>query len=109
MVEKPDADEAPSNMAITGRYVLSPTVMEILSFTQPGAGDEIQLTDALAQLLKEQAMEAYRIVGRSHDCGSKLGYLEAIVDYALKDPKLGADFAALLKKIVTGKQLSLIA
>lgn len=109
MVEKPDADEAPSNMAITGRYVLSPTVMEILSFTQPGAGDEIQLTDALAQLLKEQSMEAYRIVGRSHDCGSKLGYLEAIVDYALKDPKLGADFAALLKKIVTGKQLSLIA
>lgn len=109
MVEKPDADDAPSNMAITGRYVLSPTVMEILSFTQPGAGDEIQLTDALAQLLTEEAMEAYRIVGRSHDCGSKLGYLEAIVDYALKDPKLGADFAALLKKMTTGSPLSLIA
>lgn len=109
MVEKPAVDEAPSNMAITGRYVLSPAVMEILSFTHPGAGDEIQLTDALAQLLKEQTMEAYRIVGRSHDCGSKLGYLEAIVDYALKDPKLGSDFAALLKQIVTGKQLSLIA
>lgn len=109
MVEKPDADDAPSNMAITGRYVLSPTVMEILSFTQPGAGDEIQLTDALAQLLTEEAMEAYRIVGRSHDCGSKLGYLEAIVDYALKDPKLGADFAALLKKMMTGSPLSLIA
>lgn len=109
MVEKPDIDEAPSNMAITGRYVLSPTVMEILNFTQPGAGDEIQLTDALAQLLKEEAMEAYRIVGRSHDCGSKLGYLEAIVDYALKDPKLGADFAALLNKMVNGKTLSLIA
>lgn len=109
MVEKPDADDAPSNMAITGRYVLSPTVMEILSFTQPGAGDEIQLTDALAQLLTEEAMEAYRIVGRSHDCGSKLGYLEAIVDYALKDPKLGADFAALLKKMTTGTPLSLIA
>lgn len=109
MVEKPDADDAPSNMAITGRYVLSPTVMEILSFTQPGAGDEIQLTDALAQLLTEEAMEAYRIVGRSHDCGSKLGYLEAIVDYALKDPKLGADFAALLKKMMTGTPLSLIA
>ena len=109
MVEKPAIDEAPSNMAITGRYVLSPTVMEILNFTQPGAGDEIQLTDALAQLLKEEAMEAYRIVGRSHDCGSKLGYLEAIVDYALKDPKLGADFAALLNKMVNGKTLSLIA
>ena len=109
MVEKPDADDAPSNMAITGRYVLSPTVMEILSFTQPGAGDEIQLTDALAQLLTEEAMEAYRIVGRSHDCGSKLGYLEAIVDYALKDPKLGADFAALLKKMMAGTPLSLIA
>ncbi len=109
MVEKPDIDEAPSNMAITGRYVLSPTVMEILNFTQPGAGDEIQLTDALAQLLKEEAMEAYRIVGRSHDCGSKLGYLEAIVDYALKDPKLGADFAALRNKMINGKTLSLIA
>ena len=109
MVEKPDADDAPSNMAITGRYVLSPTVMEILSFTQPGAGDEIQLTDALAQLLTKEPREASRIVGRSHDCGSKLGYLEAIVDYALKDPKLGADFAALLKKMTTGTPLSLIA
>ncbi|RVT46862.1 UTP--glucose-1-phosphate uridylyltransferase GalU [Rheinheimera sediminis] len=109
MIEKPDVDEAPSNMAITGRYVLSPLVMEILSFTQAGAGGEIQLTDALDQLLKEEAMEAYRIVGRSHDCGSKLGYLEAIIDYALRDPKLGEDFAALLKKMMTGNQLSLIA
>ena len=109
MVEKPAVDEAPSNMAITGRYVLSPAVMEILSFTQPGAGDEIQLTDALAQLLKEQTMEAYRIVGRSHDCGSKLGYLEAIVTYALKDLVLGAEFGAYLHTLLSNKKLSLIA
>lgn len=109
MVEKPLVDEAPSNMAITGRYVLSPAVMEILSFTQPGAGDEIQLTDALAQLLKEQTMEAYRIVGRSHDCGSKLGYLEAIVTYALKDQVLGAEFGAYLQTLLSNKKLSLIA
>lgn len=109
MVEKPAIDEAPSNMAITGRYVLSPTVMEILSFTQPGAGDEIQLTDALAQLLKEQTMEAYRIVGRSHDCGSKLGYLEAIVTYALKDPTLGSQFDAYLQTLLSDKKLSRIA
>lgn len=109
MVEKPAIDEAPSNMAITGRYVLSPAVMDILSFTQPGAGDEIQLTDALAQLLKEQTMEAYRIVGRSHDCGSKLGYLEAIVSYALRDPILGAQFDTCLHSLLTDKKLSLIA
>jgi UTP--glucose-1-phosphate uridylyltransferase len=109
MVEKPAIDEAPSNMAITGRYVLSPAVMEILSFTQPGAGGEIQLTDALAQLLKEQTMEAYRIVGRSHDCGSKLGYLEAIVTYALKDPALGAEFGSYLQTLLSNKKLSLIA
>ena len=97
MVEKPDIDEAPSNFAITGRYVLSPAVMEILSFTQPGAGDEIQLTDALAQLLKEQTMEAYRIVGRSHDCGSKLGYLKATIEFALKHPELKDEFETYLK------------
>ncbi|MDR7119370.1 UTP--glucose-1-phosphate uridylyltransferase GalU [Rheinheimera soli] len=109
MVEKPAIDEAPSTMAITGRYVLSPAVMDILKFTQPGAGGEIQLTDALALLLKDQSMEAYRIVGRSHDCGSKLGYLEAIITYALKDPALGADFGAYLQKLLSTNKLSLIA
>ncbi|EGM78120.1 UTP-glucose-1-phosphate uridylyltransferase [Rheinheimera sp. A13L] len=109
MVEKPAVDEAPSTMAITGRYVLSPAVMDILRFTQPGAGGEIQLTDALALLLKDQSMEAYRIVGRSHDCGSKLGYLEAIITYALKDPALGADFGAYLQRLLSTNKLSLIA
>lgn len=109
MVEKPAVDEAPSTMAITGRYVLSPAVMDILKFTQPGAGGEIQLTDALALLLKDQSMEAYRIVGRSHDCGSKLGYLEAIITYALKDPALGADFGAYLQRLLSTNKLSLIA
>lgn len=109
MGEKPLVDEAPSNMVITGLCVLSPAVMEILSFTQPGADDEIQLTDALAQLLKEQTMEAYRIVGRSHDCGSKLGYLEAIVTCALEDQVLGAEFSAYLHTLLSNKKLSLIA
>ena len=109
MVEKPAVDEAPSNFAITGRYVLSEHIWDLLAHIPPGAGDEIQLTDALAQLLKEQTMEAYRIVGRSHDCGSKQGYLEAIVTYALKDPALGAEFAACLQSLLSNKKLSLIA
>ncbi|WP_417760630.1 UTP--glucose-1-phosphate uridylyltransferase GalU [Shewanella sp.] len=96
MVEKPSVEEAPSNMAITGRYVLSPLVMELLDFTTAGAGGEIQLTDALAQLVREEEVEAYRLVGRSHDCGSKLGYLEALVTYALNDHILGEDFARFL-------------
>lgn len=109
MVEKPSVEDAPSNMAITGRYVLSPTVMELLGFTGPGAGNEIQLTDALAQLVREEEVEAYRIVGRSHDCGSKLGYLEAIVTYALKDPNLSGDFAEFLSTLQKSNKLSLIA
>lgn len=89
MVEKPSRDEAPSNLAITGRYVLSSKIWDLLEFTPPDAGGEIQLTDAMHQLLLLEKMEAYKIVGRSHDCGNKLGYLQANIEYSLLDPVLG--------------------
>jgi UTP--glucose-1-phosphate uridylyltransferase len=100
MVEKPACDEAPSNLAITGRYVLSAAIWDLLDFTPPGAGGEIQLTDAMHQLLILEKMEAYKIVGRSHDCGNKLGYLQANIEYSLLDPVLGQglrDFLSTFK------------
>ena len=96
MVEKPPRDEAPSNLAVVGRYVLPARVFELLENTQPGAGGEIQLTDAIAELMKSEGVEAWHITDRSHDCGSKLGYLEATVAYGLQHPTLGADFRAML-------------
>ena len=97
MVEKPPLDEAPSNMAIVGRYILSKTTWNLLAKTMPGAGGEIQLTDALDALLEQETIEAYQLVGRSHDCGSKMGYLKAIVTYAERHPEVGRDFMAFLK------------
>lgn len=97
MVEKPPLDEAPSNMAIVGRYVLSKKVWELLAHTAPGAGGEIQLTDALDSLLGLETIEAYQLVGRSHDCGTKLGYLQANVIYGVRHASVGADFEKFLK------------
>jgi len=97
MVEKPPVDEAPSNMAIVGRYALSKKVWELLAKTQPGAGGEIQLTDALDALLGLETIEAYQLIGRSHDCGTKLGYLQANVIYGVRHASVGADFEAFLK------------
>lgn len=97
MVEKPPIDEAPSNMAIVGRYVLSKTVWDLLSKTMPGAGGEIQLTDALDALLGIETIEAYQLVGRSHDCGTKLGYMAANVIYGTRHSSIGAEFEAFLK------------
>lgn len=99
MVEKPDVDEAPSNFAITGRYVLSPAIWQLLEFTPPGAGDEIQLTDGLHQLRLLETIEAYHIKGKSHDCGSKLGYALANAEYALKT-SFGAEYKARLKQLL---------
>lgn len=96
VVEKPPRDEAPSNLAIVGRYVLPGRIFELLANTQPGAGGEIQLTDAIAELMKGEGVEAWHISGRSYDCGSKLGYLEATVAYGLQHPQLGEDFRAML-------------
>ena len=88
VVEKPSVDEAPSNLAVVGRYVLSEQIWELLEFTPPGAGDEIQLTDAIASLMKVETVEAFHMTGKSHDCGSKLGYMKANIEYALRHPEL---------------------
>jgi UTP--glucose-1-phosphate uridylyltransferase len=97
MIEKPPLDEAPSDMAIVGRYVLSKRVWELLSKTMPGAGGEIQLTDALDALLELETIEAYRLIGRSHDCGTKMGYMMANMIYAARHPEIGEKFQAFLK------------
>lgn len=92
IVEKPKPEVAPSNLAVVGRYILSPKIFEILENTGKGAGGEIQLTDAIAELLREEDVFAYEFEGQRFDCGSKLGYLTATVEYALKHPKLKNDF-----------------
>lgn len=98
VVEKPPREEAPSNLAIVGRYVLPAGIFDLLADTAPGAGGEIQLTDAIAELMKNEGVEAWHIAGRSYDCGSKLGYLEATLAYGVQHPQLGADFRALLAR-----------
>ncbi len=99
MVEKPKAEEAPSNLAIIGRYILTPAVFDMLSQTQAGTGGELQLTDGMRALLKEEKMFAYVFEGRRHDTGDKLGFLKATVEFALKRPDLGADFRDYLKRL----------
>jgi len=98
IVEKPDPSNAPSQLAVVGRYILHPKIMRVLARTGRGAGNEIQLTDAIAELVDSASDQvlAYRFDGRRFDCGSKLGYLEATVEFALKHPELGAGFRAYL-------------
>jgi UTP--glucose-1-phosphate uridylyltransferase len=100
VVEKPSIDEAPSNLAVVGRYVLSEKIWDMLEFTPPGAGDEIQLTDAIASLMKLETVEAFHMTGKSHDCGSKLGYMKANVEYGLRHTSLNGDFKAYLQDVV---------
>ena len=100
MVEKPDADKAPSNLAVVGRYVLSKTIWPLLAKTPVGAGGEIQLTDSIDELMKQETVEAFHMSGRSHDCGDKLGYLKAIVEYGMRDAKLGDEFGKYLTTLV---------
>lgn len=97
MVEKPKPEEAPSTLAVVGRYLLSPLIFEHLARVKPGAGGEIQLTDALAQLIHDQPVLAYAFEGRRFDCGSKIGYLEATVELGLQHPEVGAEFRAFLE------------
>lgn len=106
IVEKPKPEVAPSNLGVVGRYVLSPTIFKILKSTRPGAGGEVQLTDAIAELMKDEAVYAYEFDGRRYDCGDKLGYLQATVEYGLKHPELGADFASYLRSIGLQRQVS---
>ncbi len=92
VVEKPKPEEAPSNLSIVGRYVLSEKIWPLLAKTPPGAGGEIQLTDAIAMLMEKEPVEAYHLQGRSHDCGNKLGYMQAFVEYGMKHKDLGKSF-----------------
>ncbi|MGE6107555.1 UTP--glucose-1-phosphate uridylyltransferase GalU [Aeromonas sobria] len=103
IVEKPPRDEAPSNLAVVGRYVLSANIWPLLEKTPAGAGDEIQLTDAIAMLMEREQVNAYSMKGRSHDCGSKLGYMKANVEYASRHRELGNEFKQWLTQFV--KQL----
>jgi UTP--glucose-1-phosphate uridylyltransferase len=98
MVEKPKPDKAPSTLAVVGRYLLTPAVYDKLEKTGRGAGGEIQLTDGIAALLQDETVYAYAFEGRRYDCGSKLGYLEATVEFALKHPGLGPRFESYLRE-----------
>ncbi|SEP07078.1 UTP--glucose-1-phosphate uridylyltransferase GalU [Aquisalimonas asiatica] len=97
IVEKPDPAEAPSNLAVVGRYVLTPRIFDLLRDTPPDAKGEIQLTDAISTLLGHERVLAHEFTGRRYDCGSKLGYLKATVEYGLQHPELGPAFAEYLK------------
>ena len=99
MVEKPSPGEAPSDMAILGRYVLDSDIFEMIKKTQKGKGGEIQLTDAMKMLLQSHRMLAYDFVGRRYDTGNKQGYLEATIEYALRHPEIKDSFMKYLKRI----------
>ncbi len=99
IVEKPAIKEAPSNLAVVGRYVLPANIWEILEHTAPGAGDEIQLTDAIFTLMKQDAVNAFYMTGKSHDCGGKLGYMKAFVEYSMRHEKEGKAFSEWVKSL----------
>jgi len=100
LVEKPSRDEAPSNAAILGRYIINPGIFNILKITRPGKGGEIQITDALLDLAQTEGMVAYDFIGRRYDAGDKQGYLEATVEYALRRNDLKDTFRAYLEKLL---------
>lgn len=101
IVEKPQPADAPSNLAVVGRYILTPRIFKMLEKTGAGAGGEIQLTDAIAALLEEEQVLAYEFQGKRYDCGNKLGYLQATVEYGLKHEELNAEFRDYLKSIAS--------
>ena len=99
IVEKPAVGSAPSNLSVVGRYVLPAKIMQLLEQTPKGAGNEIQLTDAIAMLQQTHTVEAYRMKGQTFDCGSKLGYLKAVLHYGVDHPTLGEAFKALIQEL----------
>lgn len=103
MVEKPKREEAPSNLFISGRYILQPEIFELLASQGPGAGNEIQLTDSMARLMEVQTFHAYEYEGRTYDCGDKIGYLQAFAAYALANEEHGAKAAETLRALLAGK------
>ena len=102
IVEKPKPDKAPSNLAVVGRYLLTPRVFDHLEKIGEGAGGEIQLTDGIARLMGDEPVYAYRFEGKRFDCGSKLGYLQANVEFALKHPELSSTFKSYVRKLAQG-------
>ena len=99
IVEKPKPDDAPSTLGVVGRYILTPRIFHHLENVTPGSGGEIQLTDAIASLILEEQVLAYRYVGDRYDCGSKLGYLQATVEFGRRHPEVGAAFSDYLAKL----------
>lgn len=99
IVEKPKVDTAPSNLAVVGRYILPAKIMQLLEITPKGAGGEIQLSDAIAALQQLENVEAYRMQGQTFDCGSKIGYLKAVLHYGIEHPTLGDDFKQLIQNL----------
>jgi len=99
IVEKPKPEKAPSTLAVVGRYVLAPAIMRHLEQIEAGAGGEIQLTDAIATLLRDETVLGYRFDGRRYDCGAKLGYLEANVMFGLKHPETATEFKKFLERL----------
>ncbi|EJB8434376.1 UTP--glucose-1-phosphate uridylyltransferase GalU [Acinetobacter baumannii] len=99
IIEKPAVGSAPSNLSVVGRYVLPAKIMQLLENTPKGAGNEIQLTDAIAMLQQTDVVEAYRMQGQTFDCGSKIGYLKAVLHYGVEHPKLGNDFKQLIQEL----------
>lgn len=99
IIEKPKPEDAPSNLAVVGRYILTSRIFDLLEHIPRGTGNEIQLTDGIAALLNEEQVLAYEFSGRRHDCGSKLGYLIATVEYGLRHPELGSRFHTYLREL----------
>ncbi|MFZ7283329.1 UTP--glucose-1-phosphate uridylyltransferase GalU [Avibacterium avium] len=99
IVEKPAVEDAPSNLAVVGRYVFSASIWDLLAKTPVGVGDEIQLTDAIDMLIEKETVEAFYQTGGNFDCGDKLGYMQAFVEYGIRHPKLGDEFATFIKKL----------
>ncbi len=99
IVEKPQPDQAPSTLGVVGRYILTPRIFSHLENVQAGAGGEIQLTDGIASLLKQEQVLAYKYNGTRYDCGSKIGYLKATIQFALKHPEVNGDFRAYLSSL----------
>ena len=104
IVEKPSIEEAPSNLAVVGRYVFSAAIWDLLERTPIGVGDEIQLTDAIDMLIEKETVEAFHMTGISYDCGDKIGYMKAFVEYGLHHNKLGNEFKSYLKALTSSFQ-----
>ena len=105
IVEKPQPEDAPSNLAVVGRYLFTPRIFDHLENVQPGKGGEIQLTDGIASLMQEERVLAYRFQGKRYDCGSKLGYMKANVELAMRHPAIGQEFSAYLSQLTAKGQL----